>query len=242
MKINFEKLKELDPRVAEAYKTLRTNISFCGEKVKVIGLTSAFPDEGKSTVSFQLAKAFSRDHKKTLYLDADMRKSVTLSRYGVDAEVKGLTHFLSGQVGLDDCIYETSVKNMDIIFTGPLVPNSSELLGNEHFIELIAKLREMYDYVIVDCPPLGNIIDAAVIAKVCDGFVLVIESEKTSYHVLQGVKKQIEASGCWLLGAVLNKVEMKSKKYSYKYGYGYYNKYGDYYGTTEETEALEEDK
>lgn len=233
MKVNFEKLKKVDSRTSEAYKTLRTNISFCGEDVKVIGLTSAFPNEGKSTVSFQLANAFAQDQKRTLYIDADMRKSVTVSRYGVDAEAKGLTHFLSGQATLDECLCETNIESLDIIFTGPFVPNSSELLGNAHFIELIKIVREQYDYVVVDCPPLGSIIDAAVIAKSCDGFILVIESEKTSYRVLQGLKKQIEVSGCRLLGAVINKAEVSSKKYGYGYGYGYgyYGKYGDYYAS-----------
>lgn len=227
MKITFERLKKLDANVNEAYKTLRTNIRFCGDDIKVVGLTSAFPNEGKSTVSFQLANAFANDEKRALYIDADIRKSVTIARYGVNVETKGLTHLLSGQASIDDCICQTNIENFDIVFTGPLVPNSSELLGNHYFSELIKVAREQYDYVIIDCPPLGNVIDAAVIAEICDGFVLVIESKKTSYRALQTFKKQIEASKCRILGAVLNKADVQNKKYSYN-RYGYYGTYGEY--------------
>ena len=227
MKITFEKLKKLDANVNEAYKTLRTNIRFCGDDIKVIGLTSAFPNEGKSTVSFQLANAFANDGKRALYIDADIRKSVTIARYGVNAETRGLTHLLSGQASIEECIYETNIENFDIVFTGPLVPNSSELLGNHYFSDLIKAAREKYDYVIIDCPPLGNVIDAAVIAEICDGFVLVIESKKTSYRALQTFKKQIEVSKCRILGAVLNKADVQNKKYSYR-RYGYYGTYGEY--------------
>lgn len=229
MRVTFEKLKKLDTVVSEAYKTLRTNIQFCGDDVRVIGLTSAFPNEGKSTVAFQLASSFASDNKKTLFVDADIRKSVTVSRYGVNMESKGLTHFLSGQATLEECICETNIENLDIIFTGPLVPNSSELLGNSHFGELIKQVRTQYEYIIIDCPPLGSVIDAAVIAKSCDGFTLVIENEKTSYRILQNLKKQLDASGCRILGAILNKVEVQGKKYGYYGYYGYYGKYGDYY-------------
>lgn len=232
MKINFEKLKKLDFRSNEAYKTLRTNISFCGDDVKVVAFTSSTPNEGKSVVSIRIAEAFGEDEKKVLFIDADIRKSVLLSRYGADNETKGLTHYLAGKATMDDVIYETSIKNVDMIFTGPVAPNPSELLGNSKFANLIAKAREEYDYVILDCPPIGSVIDAAVIAKQCDGAVLVIESNNVSYKMIQKVKSQLEKSGCRILGAVLNKVEVGGKGYGYGKYYGrYYGKhYGGYYG------------
>lgn len=230
MKVQFEKKKELDFKTNEAYKTLRTNIRFSGDDVKVIALTSSVPNEGKSAVSFNLAKSLAEDDKKVLYIDADIRKSVTVVRYGVDIETKGLSHYLTGQSKLEEVIYDTDIDNFSIIFTGQSAPNPSELLGNQRFKDLISYGREHFDYVIIDCPPLGSVIDAAIIAQECDGAIIVIETDNASYKIVQRVKKQLEQSGCKILGAVLNKVEMGGKGYGY-YGKGYYgNYYGKYYG------------
>lgn len=230
MKVQFEKKKELDFKTNEAYKTLRTNIRFSGDDIKVVVLTSSVPNEGKSAVSFNLANSLAEDEKSVLYIDADIRKSVTVVRYGVDIETKGLSHYLTGQSKLEDVIYETDADNFSIIFTGQSAPNPSELLGNQRFKDLIAYAREHYDYVIIDCPPLGSVIDAAIVAKECDGAIIVIETDNASYKIVQRVKKQLEQSGCKILGAVLNKVEMSGKGYGY-YGKGYYgNYYGKYYG------------
>lgn len=228
MKVNFGRKNKLDFKTNEAYKTLRTNIRFSGDDIKVIALTSSVPNEGKSAVSFHLANSLAEDEKKVLYIDADIRKSVTIARYDVDIETKGLTHYLSGQSSLKDVIYETNIENFSIIFTGQTAPNPSELLGNARFKELIQKTRDEYEYVIIDCPPLGSVIDAAIIAKFCDGAIIVIETDNASYKIVQRVKKQLEQSGCRILGAVLNKVEMGGKGY---YGKGYYgNYYNRYYG------------
>lgn len=230
MKVNFERTKELDFKINEAYKTLRTNISFSGDDIRVVAITSSVPNEGKSAVSFQLANSFAEDGKKVLFVDADIRKSVTVARYGVDIETKGLSHYLSGQSKLEQVIYETNVENFSIIFTGQVAPNPSELLGNNRFKQMIETVREQYDYVIIDCPPLGSVIDAAIVAKECDGAIIVVETDSVSYKIVQRVKKQLEQSGCRILGAVLNKVEMGGKGYGY-YGKGYYgNYYGRYYG------------
>ena len=229
MKVNFEKREELDFKTNEAYKTLRTNISFSGDDVKVIAFTSSVPNEGKSFVTFNLTASLAEDGKRVLYIDADIRKSVTVARYGVDIETKGLAHYLSGQAKLDDIIYETNIDNFDIIFTGQVAPNPSELLGNAYFKKLIETKRDDYDYIIIDCPPLGSVIDAAIVAKECDGAIIVIETDNASYKIVQRVKKQLEKSGVRILGAVLNKVEMGGKGY---YGKGYYGRsyYGSYYG------------
>lgn len=231
-KITFEVLKELDFKTNEAYKTLRTNISFCGDDVQAIAFTSSVPNEGKSMVSFQCARALAEDSKKVLYIDADIRKSVLIARYGADHEVSGLTHFLTGKKHLDDVICQTNIKNMDVIFSGQVAPNPSELLGKERFASMIdrAKNEYGYDYIIIDCPPLGSVIDAAVVARVCDGTIIVIESDNLSYRITQKVKDQLDKSGCRILGAVLNKVEMEGKGYYGKYYGSYYGKYYGNYG------------
>ena len=228
MKLTFEKLKKLDFVSNEAYKTLRTNITFCGEDVRVIAVTSSNPNEGKTNVTFNLARAFAEDNKRILFIDADIRKSVLEARLGADQEVKGLSHYLTGKAELKDIVYGTNIDHMDFIGAGPVAPNPSELLGNQKFQRLLEWARSEYQYVMIDCPPIGSVIDAAVVARQCDGAVYVIESEATSWRLAQRGKEQLEKTGCKILGAVLNKVEMSGKRYGYGKYYGKY--YGRYYG------------
>ena len=222
--IVFEKRKELDYRANESYKSLRTNIQFCGNEVKVLAFTSCTPNEGKSSVCFNLATSFAQDGKKVIMIDADLRKSVLVGRYKVGAIDAGLSHYLSGQKSLDDVIMKTDIENFDIIFSGPFAPNPAELVGSENMKTMLTRLREEYDYVIIDTPPMGSVIDAAVIGQLTDGVVLVVENNAISYRFAQSVKKQLEQVECKILGVVLNKVPMGKKGY-----YGRY--YGKYYGT-----------
>lgn len=227
--IKLEKLTSLDYYCREAYKSLRTNIQFCGNDVKLICITSCLPDEGKSSVSFNLALSLAESDKRVILVDADLRRSATVGRYKPDQAIKGLSHFLSGMCTLDDILYQSNISNLDIIFTGPVPPNPSELLGTELFIKLIRMLRENYDYVIVDTPPLGSVIDSAIIAEYCDGAVMVIEANAISYKLAQKVKKQLDKSGCKVLGAVLNKVTVNDGAYRY-YGKKYKKYKNKYYG------------
>ena len=146
-------IERLDFRTKEAYKTLRTNLSFAGKNVKVISLTSCTPNEGKTSVSFQLCLSLAESGKKTILVDADLRKSVLRGRYKANREKYGLSHYLSGQMELDDVCCRTNVNNFDIIFAGPIPPNPSELLGGDAFKNMLEVLRMKYDYVIVDTPP-----------------------------------------------------------------------------------------
>ena len=219
----------------ESIKTLRTNIQFCGSSIRTIMFTSALPDEGKSDVSFALAESLAQIGKKTIVIDADIRKSILVSRYQLRQEVYGLSQYLSGQEGLDDVVYDTNVENLSVIFAGPYSPNPAELLEEDLFGKMIEHLRGYYDYIIIDTPPMGNLIDGAIIATHCDGAVVVIESGAISYRLEQKVKSQIEKSGCRILGAVLNKVDLQTEGYYNRYGkygkysrYGKYNKYGKY--------------
>lgn len=219
LKINFEKINQLDFCSSEAYKSLRTNIQFCGHDIKQICFTSCLPSEGKSSVSFNIAASFAESGKRVIFIDADLRRSTIVGRYKPDQAVMGLTHYLSGLNRLDEVLYSTNIENLDIIFTGPVPPNPAELLGSNYFIQLTKLLREEYDYIIIDTPPLGSVIDSAIVAEHCDGVVFVIEKNMISYKFAQRVKKQLEKANCKILGAVLNKVELKDKGY-----------YGKYYG------------
>lgn len=228
-KITFEKKEKLDFRSREAYKSLRTNIQFCGSDIKVIALTSCTPNEGKTSVSFYLAESLAEGGSKVLFIDADMRKSVLAGRYRVGKIAGGLTEYLAGRQEQQKVTYRTDTEGMDIIFSGAAAPNPSELLGSSRFRKLIEDARAGYDYVIIDTPPLGSVIDSAVVSRVADGVVMVIASSAISCRFAQNVKQQLEKSSGRILGAVLNKVPMAKKGYG-KY-YGSYYGYGKYYGS-----------
>ena len=204
--------------MSEAYKALRTNIQFCGIDKKVIALTSCTPNEGKSNVTMQLAASLAESGKSVLMIDADLRNSVLLNRTKVEHKVVGLSHYLSKQAKLTDVICATDIPKFHVIFAGNFPPNPAELLGSEAFAEMIKVVRDVYDYVLIDTPPLGVVIDSAIIAKVCDGTVMVIEEGSISYRFAQDVKDQLDKSGCPIMGVILNKCDYG------KEGYGRYGK------------------
>lgn len=221
--IAIQTMEKLDFRTKEAYKTLRTNLEFSGKNIRVIALTSCVPNEGKTSISFQLACSLAESGKKTMLVDADLRKSVLQGRYKVTKGRFGLSHYLSGQVKLDEIFCNTNIPNLHIVLAGPIPPNPTELLSNEAFQMMIAKMRGDYEYVVIDTPPLGSVIDGAIVARECDGAMIVIEANAVSYRFAQNVKEQLEKAGCRILGCVLNKVNMKNNPYYGKY-------YGKYYG------------
>lgn len=213
----------------ESIKTLRTNILFCGSKVRTIMFTSSVPDEGKSDITFAAAQSMAQLGKKVLVIDADIRRSVLVSRYQLGERVNGLSQYLSGQKQLEEVVYDTNVENLSVIFAGPYSPNPAELLEEKLFTRLLEYGRNEFDYIMIDTPPMANLIDGAIVARQCDGAVLVIESGAISYRIEQRVKSQLEKSGCRILGVVLNKVDIYSQSYYGKYGkYGKYSKYKKY--------------
>ena len=242
-KVQLKKLIENHFGYAEAVKNLRTNVQFSGNDVKLVALTSSLPGEGKSDTAYALAMSFSQMGKRTVFVDADIRKSVLMSRLEVSEKVAGLSEYLTGQCTKEEIICETNYDNLNVIFAGSYSANASELLEEDLFTELLAALKSEYDMVIIDTPPLGVVTDCAIIAKSCDGVVLVIESGAISYHLLQKVKRQLEATGSRILGVVLNKVSQDTEGYYGKYGkygkYGQYKKYEKYssYSSEKETAA-----
>ena len=222
--------KTEDYRTREAFKTLRSNIEFCGDGIKVVAVTSCTPNEGKSSIAMELAKAFAEAGNKTMLIDADMRKSILVGRYRIGAVKLGLTHCLIGKAEYQDVVCKTNVSNLYVTFSGPVPPNPSELLGGERFLAILTALRSSFDYVIIDTPPVGSVIDAAVAAKSCDGTVLVVENNAVSYRFVQSVKEQLDKAGSRILGVVLNKVDMDGRGYYGHYGRYYGKYYGKYYG------------
>lgn len=221
---------ELDYDTSEAYKSLRTNLQFCGADKKVIVFTSCTPDEGKSTVVRSLAISLAEAGKKVLLIDADLRKSAMAGSVEISEPVKGLTHFLSGQAEEKDVICETNLENLHVILAGPVPPNPAELLGTAGLKGLLDWSRENYDFVLIDSAPLGVVIDSAIIAEKCDGAVIVIEVEVISYRFVQEIGEQLEKAGCPVLGTILNKADLRKRGYYSHYRRQYGKKYGKYYG------------
>ncbi len=220
----------LDYKSKEAYKTLRSNVEFSGKNIKVVAVTSCTPNEGKSSISYELAHSFAQNGKKVLLIDADLRKSVLVRRHHRGKVRLGLVHYLVGKYSFEDVCCRTNINNFHMVFAGPVPPNPSELLGNDLFKKMIDEAREEYDFIIIDTPPLGSVIDSAIVAKECDGVMLVIANGEISYRFAQKVKEQLDKAECHILGCVLNKVNMRKSA-----GYGYYGKYyskyyGEYYG------------
>jgi len=215
-----------DFQAVESLKTLRTNLMFSGTDVRMIALTSFGASEGKSTISFQLAAFLAQAGKRVLLMDADLRKSVLYSRLRGKSRVKGLSHYLSGMANANEVLIETDIAGLYIMFAGKRVPNATELFGQSSFGKLISALRDTFDYVIVDCAPVGQVIDCAVIAPLMDGVLMVIDTTHNSYKLERRVKQQLEKAGGKILGAILNRVDFKDKGgyygKAYGYGYGYY--------------------
>ena len=208
---------------------MRGNIQLSGFDLKVIAITSAVAHEGKSSIAFRLAKSMAGLKKRTVYLDCDIRNSLTTTRYQIQDKVQGLTEFLCGRAPMNDIIYRTDDRYLDMIFTGAVAPNPSELVSGKLFQLLLDELKKRYDYIIVDTPPVNPVIDGALIAKRCDGAVLVVESGITERAQVVRAKKQLEYAGIKILGVVLNKIGLSQKGYGYGYGYGY-GGYGYGYG------------
>ena len=215
-------------RKNEAYKTLRTNLMFCGSDKKVIAFTSCLPAEGKSTTVMHLARALTEIGKRVLVIDADMRCSMAAARYGVSGVQYGLSQLLSGQVEKKDAICQTQFPDFHIIFAGYYPPNPVELLDSERFRSFVAEVREEYDYVLIDNPPVVQIVDAVVIAKCCDGAILVIAKGVDGVRQVKACKQQIERTGCPVLGVVLNSLNHRKL-----YGKKKKDYYGKYYNAEE---------
>ena len=212
-----------DYRMVEGLNQLKTNLAFCGKDIKVITMTSSVSNEGKSSVSLSLSRTLAESGKKILMVDADLRKSVMAARYHIQGINKGLSHYLTGQAEVEDIIYETEVERLCITVAGPLSPDPTSILDSEQFEQFIEKARDMFDYVIIDTPPLGVVIDAVIIGKYTDGAVIVIEQGVIKRKIVQDMIKQLKRGEVRIFGAVLNKVDERIGAYgNYDYKYSYY--------------------
>ena len=209
----------------EYYNAIQVNIQFSGSNLKVITVTSVQPGEGKSTSSTNLAISFANAGYRTLLIDADIRNSVMTGTFKAEEAYHGLTSYLSGHVNLRDVIHTTSEDNLHLIPAGQVPPNPTTLLQNTRFESMIETVRQSYNYVIVDTPPIGLVVDAAIVAQKTDGSLLVTESGAISRRFVKKAVEQMEQSGAQFLGVILNKVDTTKDKYG---SYGSYGAYGNY--------------
>lgn len=233
--LSITRFSSLKYAAAEAVNMLCTNLSFSGENVKKIMLTSCHASEGKTFLSINIMRTMAKLGKSVVHVDTDLRRSMLIQRYGVqfdqEDQAVGLSHLLAGMVDEASIVYETNIPGAYMVPVGRKVSNSLPLLNSPRFQQLLDDLAAEFDYVIVDAPPIGLVIDAAQIAKSCDGTLFVVGYNTVRHQELVDAKEQIEATGCPILGAVMNMTEYDnylSKKYSYKsyYShYGYYQKY-----------------
>ncbi|WP_071393398.1 CpsD/CapB family tyrosine-protein kinase [Bacillus tuaregi] len=204
--------------ISEQYKTIRTNIQFSSDLgIRSIVVTSSAPGEGKSTTVANLAIVFAQQGKKTLLIDADMRKPTVHYKFNIDNS-KGLTNVLTNRNDLEDCLQESLIDNLSILTTGPIPPNPAELLSSKVMDDLIAKALEEFDMILIDTPPVLAVTDAQILANRCDGTILVIKSGETEVDAAVKAKELLVAANGKLLGTVLNQKKVNESHYYYYYG------------------------
>ena len=205
---------------AEAYRSLRTSIQYSSidEELKTIVITSSVPGEGKSTVASNLAKSFSEMNQKVLLIDADLRKPTIHKKLSLSNQV-GLSDLIVQKLPISDVI-QVLGDDFHVMTSGKIPPNPAELVGSEAMTQLLMHLKEVYDYIIVDTPPLLSVTDPQLLALKADGTLLVVRQGIARHKFVLNAYKELEKVQARVIGTVLNDCEQKSKGYS-KYYYAY---------------------
>ncbi|MBD8976835.1 CpsD/CapB family tyrosine-protein kinase [Veillonella magna] len=204
--------------ISEGYRAIRINLQFAGadKTLQVVGVTSSSPGEGKSTTIANLAIVMAQDNKKVLLIDCDLRKPTQHKKFEIEQD--GLTNTLVRGKALDALVQHDVFPNLDILTSGPIPPNPSELLGSHKMAEVIAWARDHYDYVLIDLPPILAVADAAVIGNMVDGVLMVVASGSMTPNEAMDAKKRLQQAGVSILGVILNKMPQQRR-------YGYYQYY-----------------
>ena len=238
--ISYSKPKSIS---AEAYRALRTNLEFSmsGEGARSILITSSHVSEGKSSVAANLATVFAMQNKKTVLVDADMRRGVQAKRFEIQNN-NGLSNYLANMIVKEkEFVKRTEIPNLYVITSGPVPPNPAELLSSSRMKEMLDGLKEDFDVIVVDGAPVLPVTDSVILSAIVDRVVVVASYGETHKEELKSVKAALENAGANIAGVVLNKVDAKGKGYHRyskygKYGNGYY---ASYYGNEKESKERE---
>lgn len=207
--------------ISESYRTLRTNIQFAAvdqENIKTILVTSTQPGEGKTVTSANLSIVMAQAELKTVYVHADLRRPTGHKIFNVQ-NVKGLTTYLGGQVSIEEIIQDTNIPNLSVITSGPIPPNPAELLASKKMEKFLDGLKEKFDMIIIDTPPILAVTDATILSKKVDGCLLVVSSGLTNKEMAAKAKQQLVNANAKILGVILNNKKLSKKEYSTYYYY-----------------------
>jgi len=205
---------------AEAFRTLRTNINFSGldNPLRAILITSAGPNEGKTTVTSNLGVVLAQSNKKVLIIGCDLRRPTLHKIFNINDYI-GVTNVLINDMDPSELAQETEVPGLFILASGPIPPNPSELIGSQRMKSLIARALEKFDYVLLDSPPINIVTDPIVLSMLTDGVIMVVKSGSTHYESAREAQAKLEKVGAKIIGVVLNNISMSTGDYYYHYYY-----------------------
>ncbi|CAH1203827.1 Tyrosine-protein kinase YwqD [Paenibacillus sp. JJ-223] len=199
---------------SEAYRKLRTNIQFSSidSQIRTIMIASAISGEGKTTTIGNLAVAYAQVGKKVLLMDTDLRKPAVHRMFNVPNHI-GLTSVLSSQYQITEVLRETGVEGLHVLTSGPIPPNPSEMIGSRKMLALLEDLKEEYDVILFDTPPVLAVSDALIISSLVDGVILVVSAGKVKKDLVKKAKAHLEHVNARILGAALNNVQLSKGQY-----------------------------
>ena len=204
--------------IAEMYRVLRTNLEFASldSEIKRVVVTSSIPGEGKTTTTSNLAVVNAQLGKRTLLIDADLRRPMVHRMFRL-SNARGLTSVLIRQSQLDDAIQQTDVPNLSVLTSGPVPPNPAEVLGSSAMKSLLEQLSGLYDLILLDSPPVLSVTDARLLATACDGVLYVVGAGQVSRQTLRKAAQAMSVVNARILGTALNNKKLTKAEQQYYY-------------------------
>lgn len=215
-------LEKPQSNISEAYRTIRTGIEFSNldKDLKIICITSSKKDEGKTTVLSNLGVSFAKIDKKVLLIDADLRNP-SISKMFDTSNTQGLMDILLGKKNIQDCVKKTKQENLYILTGGTIPPNPAEVLSSKKMSEFIESIKDEYDYIFIDSPPVGVVSDASIISAYSDGVIFVVGANEVDSNLAKIAKERLDSVKANIVGVILNKFKTGTNSEYYNY---YYNK------------------
>ncbi|NOX65525.1 MAG: polysaccharide biosynthesis tyrosine autokinase [Chlorobi bacterium] len=213
-----------DSIYSEAFRVLRTRIHFskmANNGVNVLHITSSIPQEGKTTIAVNVAGSFAQNNKRTIIVDCDLRKPRMHTVFKAQ-RFPGFTDYFIGQTDFESIIHKSKIANLDFITSGTIPPNPSEILSSDQMLALLSRLKERYDLIVLDSPPIIAVTDSEILSRIADSTILVAASGETEIELLKKSVELLQQDSDSFIGVVLN-------KFTFRSGYGSYYKYYYYY-------------